>query len=82
MKIDWGKMISGIIAAILITLQVGLDSKLTEHQDNSQRDVTRIETTTTHSDTIEADNKIINSRLLSLEEEMNSVYKGLEEEKE
>lgn len=77
MSIDWGKIIGAAVGAGLIALQVGMNSRLEVHGTTTQRDVDRIESNTVHSSTIEADNKILNERILRLEREMNSMYTGL-----
>lgn len=82
-SIDWGKMIGGIIAAVLITMQVGLDGSFDDHKELTEKAVEKLEGNTMHKSivekniaAIEADYTLINMRLLKIEREMDSLYDG------
>lgn len=82
-SIDWGKMIGGIIAAVLITMQVGLDGSFDDHKELTEKAVEKLEVNTMRKSlvekniaAIEADYTLINMRLLKIEREMDSLYDG------
>lgn len=80
-NIDWSKLIGGIIAAVLITMQVGIDGRFESHGERTVQAVEKLENNTMHKSTVEkhialleAEWSVMNNRVLILERAVNSFY--------